>query len=98
MDDVFDFLAFILLIYIIVTSIVQWIKNENSPVRAIPATIVDMQRKTNYRSHSYHITFEREDGYQIELKVSRYEYNDFDVGDKGILCFQGTRFQGFVRK
>lgn len=94
---------FILFFYVIGKGIAQWIENENSPVLTVPATIVDMRRKTHHHhhkhghthSHSYHVTFEKEGGQRLELKVKRYEYNEMAVGDRGILTHQGTRYQGF---
>lgn len=48
-------------------------------------------------SHSYHITFETQDGEQIELRVKRYEYQELEIGDRGMLTHQGTRYKGFER-
>ena len=48
-------------------------------------------------SHAYYVTFEKEGGEQIELKVKRYEYNEMAIGDKGTLTHQGTRYQGFEK-
>jgi hypothetical protein len=105
MMEIFLILWFILFFYFIFKGISQWIENENSPVLTGPATIVDMSRKTHHHhhkhghhiSHSYHVTFEKEGGKQIELKVKRYEYNEMAIGDKGMLTHQGTRYQGFTR-
>ena len=51
----------------------------------------------NHHSHSYHITFEKESGERLELKVKRHEYKELSIGDRGVLTHQGTRYQGFVR-
>ena len=82
--NLFIVLWFALFFYFIVRSISQFIKNENSPILTGPATIVDMRRKTHHHhsnghhhhTHSYHITFEKEGGERLELKVKRYEYNE----------------------
>lgn len=103
--EIFVILWFALFFYIIAKGIGQWIENENSPVLTVPATIVDMRRKTHHHhhkhghhhSHSYHVTFEKEGGERIELKVKRYEYNEMVIGDRGMLTHQGTRYQGFER-
>lgn len=103
--QLFLILWFALFLFIILKGVGQWIDNENSPVLTVPATVVDMRRKTHHHhgnghhhhSHSYHITFQKEDGQRIELKVKRYEYTDLAIGDKGMLTHQGTRFQGFER-
>ena len=83
----------------------QFIENENSPVLTVPATIVDMRRKTHHHhsgghhhhSHSYHVTFEVENSELMELRVKRREYNELTLGDRGTLTHQGTRFIGFQR-
>ena len=102
---VFVVIWFILFFYIIAKNIGQFIENENSPVLTISATIVDMRRKTHHHhanghhhhTHSYHVTFETPEGERLELRVKRYEYNEYAVGDSGMLTHQGTRFLGFER-
>lgn len=94
-----------LVIYIIAKNIGQFIENENSPVLMVPATIVDMRRKTHHHhsnghlhhSHSYHVTFEVENGERMELRVKWYEYSELTIGDRGMLTHQGTRYKGFER-
>ena len=75
--EIFVIIWFVLFFWIICKGIAQFIENENSPVLTGPATIVDMRRKTHHHhsnghhhhTHSYHITFEKEDGERLELKV-----------------------------
>ena len=96
---------FVLFFYIIGKNIAQYIENENSPVLTVSAVIVDMRRKTHHHhsnghhhhTHSYHITFETQEGEPLELRVKRYEYNELSVGDRGMLTHQGTRYLGFER-
>ena len=103
--EIFVVIWFILLFWIIGKGIAQFVENENSPVLTGPATIIDMRRKTHHHhsnghhhhSHSYHITFEKNDGERLELKVKRYVYNELSIGDRGILNHQGTRYKGFER-
>ena len=103
--QIFVIIWFILFFWIIGKGIAQFIENENSPVLTGPATIVDMRRKTHHHhsnghhhhTHSYHITFEKEDGERLELKVKRYEYNELAIGDRGVLTHQGTRYKSFER-
>lgn len=98
-------LVFAVFIFVIVKSVGAWIENENSPVLTVSASIVDMRRKTHHHhsnghhhhSHSYHVTFEMENGERLELRVKRYEYNELAIGDKGVLTHQGTRYKGFER-
>ena len=103
--EIFVIIWFVLFFWIIGKGIAQFIENENSPVLTGPATIVDMRRKTHHHhsnghhhhTHSYHITFEKEDGERLELKVKRYEYNELAIGDRGVLTHQGTRYKSFER-
>ena len=103
--EIFVIIWFVLFFWIIGKGIAQFIENENSPVLTGPATIVDMRKKTHHHhsnghhhhTHSYHITFEKEDGERLELKVKRNEYNELSIGDSGVLTHQGTRFKGFER-
>ena len=103
--QIFVLIWLALFVYIIGKAVARFIENENSPVLTGPVTIVDMRRKTHHHhsnghhhhTHSYHITFEKEDGQRLELKVKRYEYHELSVGDRGILTHQGTRYKGFER-
>ena len=66
--EIFVILWFVLFFFIIAKGIGQWIENENSPVLTVPATIVDMRKKTHHHHHNghhhhsrtYHVTFEKE--------------------------------------
>ena len=103
--ELFIVIWFVLFFWIIAKNIGQFIENENSPVLTVPATIVDMRRKTHHHhhkhghhhSHSYHVTFELENGERMELRIKRQEYNELTLGDRGTLTHQGTRFIGFQR-
>lgn len=103
--ELFVVIWFILFFWIIGNTVLQWVKNENSPALTGPATIVDLRRKTHHHhhphshshSHSYYVTFEKDGAERIELKVKRHEYKEMVIGDRGILTHQGTRYQGFER-
>ena len=103
--EIFLVIWFALFFYFIVRSISQFIKNENSPILTVPATVADMRRKTHHHhhnhdhhhTHSYHITFEKEDGERMELKVKRNEYKELSIGGRGVLTHQGTRYKSFER-
>ena len=96
--QIFVIIWFIFFFFIIAKNIGQFIENENSPVLTVSATIVDKRRRTHHHhSHSYHITFETQDGERLELRVKRYEYNELAIGDRGMLTHQGTRYKGFER-
>ena len=103
--EIFVVIWVVLFIYIIAKNIGQFIENENSPLLTVSATIVDKRRRTHHHhhsnghhvSHSYLVTFETQDGELLELRVKRYEYNELEVGDGGMLTHQGTRYKGFER-
>jgi len=103
--QLFVIIWFLVFFFLIAKSIAQFIENENSPVLTLSATIVDMRRKTHHHhssghhhhSHSYHVTFETQEGERMELRVKRHVYNELTVGDTGALTHQGTRFLGFER-
>ena len=103
--NLFIVLWFALFFYFIVKSISQFIKNENSPILTVPATVADMRRKTHHHhhnhghhhSHSYHVTFELENGERTELRMLWHNYRELDIGDRGMLTYQGTRYKGFER-
>ena len=103
--EIFVVIWLVLFIYIIAKNIGQFIENENSPVLTVSATIVDKRRRTHHHhhsnghhvSHSYLVTFETQDGELLELRVKRYEYNELEVGDRGMLTHQGTRYKSFER-
>lgn len=104
--EIFVVIWVVLFIYIIAKNIGQFIENENSPVLTVSATIVDKRRRTHHHhhnnghhiSHSYHVSFETQDGEILELRMKRFEYNELEVGDRGMLTHQGTRYQGFERQ
>ena len=110
--NLFIVLWFALFFYFIVKSISQFIKNENSPILTVPATVVDMRRKTHHHHHNhggtgmhhtthsttYYVTFQVESGDRMELHVAGHEFGMLIEGDRGLLTFQGTRYLGFERK
>lgn len=103
--NLFVIIWFLLFLYFIVTSIIRFVENERSPVLTVPATVVDTRRKTHHHhhnhghhhSHSYHVTFELDGGERLELRVLWTAYRELSVGDRGMLTYQGTRYQGFTR-
>lgn len=99
--DFFLVVWFALFFYIIGSAIARYIRNENSPVLTVSAVIVHMRRKTHHHNghhhHSWHVTFRTDAGEEMELRVPRAEYHQLTMGEKGMLTFQGTRYQGFTR-
>lgn len=93
-------------IYVIVSGIGSWHKNNNSPRLSVPVKIVTKHADTTYTSQqdmmtsshtTYYVTFEVESGDRIELVVPRSEYGFMVEGDQGKLTFQGTRYLSFDR-
>ena len=106
MFSIVFFLIIGMFIYIIVSNIRTWSKNNNSPRLIVDAVVV--AKRTNVSHHhgqnnigststSYYVTFEVESGDRMELRVSGQEYGMLVDGDFGRLCFQGTRYLGFER-
>ena len=99
--QIFVVVWLILFIYILAKNIAQFIENENSPVLTVSAVIVDKRRRShhhqNHHTHSYHMTFETQEGELLELRVKRSEYYEMEIGDSGVLTHQGTRYLGFER-
>lgn len=91
-------------LYIIISGIARWSRNNASPRLNRPARIVSKRPHTwggsgNSSAHtSYYVTFEFEDGERLELPVRDQEYGMMAEGDYGILTHQGTRFIDFQRE
>ena len=88
-------------IYVIVSGIGTWHKNNNSPRLSVPVKIVTKRAHidvSNGDSHTtYYVTFEAESGDRTEFRVSGREYGSIAEGDQGKLTFQGTRYLSFDR-
>lgn len=89
----------------------QWNKNNNSPRLTVPATVVAKRTNVSHHNHAgtnghhhhststtYYVTFQVESGDRMELHLSGHEFGMLVEGDKGKLCFQGTRYLGFERQ
>ncbi len=109
----FTIFAIVIVTFIVtaVRGVGQWNRNNNSPVLTVDASIVAKRTQVSHHHHNngsnmhhsssstrYYVTFEVESGDRMELPVSGYEYGMLVEGDRGRLTFQGTRYQGFVRK
>ena len=87
-------------------------KNDASPRLTVPASVVTKRAQVGTTHHhnaatntggtyyntKYFATFQFESGDRLELSVSPGEYGMLVEGDRGQLCFQGTRYLGFVRQ
>ena len=105
---IFFFLIFGIILVVIIKGILQWNKNNHSPVLTVNAKIVakrsDIHHHRSSDSHSisssstsYYTTFEVESGDRMELSIPDDEFGYLVEGDNGKLTFQGTRFKKFER-
>lgn len=89
--------------------LLQWSRNNNSPMLTIPARIVSKRSEVRQQqlqeegtasrtSTTYYLTYEVENGTRMEFKVEGNEYGMSAEGDRGILTYQGTRYHGFQRQ
>lgn len=102
------FLVFALIIgafiFMIISGLTQWTKNNNSPRVSVPAEVKTKRTDTRGGSGessahtSYYVTFEAASGDRMELQVSGTDFGLIAEEDMGLLTFQGTRFIAFERK
>lgn len=104
------FLVFALIIVFAVKGISQWNRNNHSPVLTVKAWVTSKRISVSHHHNSavepgmfsssttYYVTFQVESGDRMEFRVSGNEYGMMAEQDFGILTFQGTRFQSFVRE
>ncbi|MBD5084920.1 MAG: DUF2500 domain-containing protein [Clostridiales bacterium] len=96
-------------IYVIVSGLRQWNKNNHSPQLTVEALVVakrvnvthhhDMDNAAmSHTSTSHYVTFQVESGDRMEFHISGQEYGMLVEGDRGRLTFQGTRYLGFERQ
>ena len=98
-------------IFIFISKLTQWNKNNNSPRLTVLATVVAKRMSVSSHGHSsandmhhhhssttYYATFEVESGDRMELHVDGSEYGMLVEGDYGKLSFQGTRYLSLVRQ
>lgn len=112
--EIVFFLIFFLFIgmflYIMISNIARWRKNNASPRLTVDAQVVSKRTDISRHHHgggtepihtststSYYVTFQVESGDRMELRMSGEEYGLLAQGDRGKLSFQGTRYLGFQR-
>ncbi|MNI47975.1 hypothetical protein D3C73_1025180 [compost metagenome] len=89
--------------------LLQWSRNNKSPIMTIPARIVSKRTEVRQQqlqddsnnsrtSTTYYLTYESDLGVRMEFKVDGNEYGMSAEGDRGILTYQGTRYHGFQRQ
>lgn len=102
----FFIVVFGIILFCIIRGVVQWNRNNNSPVLTVEVKVVSKRMDVNHHGHSnmnsgstttYYVTFEVESGDRMELSMSGVDYGMLADGDRGRLTFQGTRYQSFER-
>ena len=95
-------------VFMAVSGIRQWGKNNSSPRLTVEAQVVAKRTSVTHHSGadhsmghtstSHYVTFQVESGDRMELHVTGQEYGMLVEGDQGRLTFQGTRYLGFERQ
>lgn len=101
-DDLGFGIVFItILAFIIISGILRYIKNENSPVIATKAKLVNKRRDTHthtdangamHMDETLYLAFQLDTGSTMELAVNGRVYRNVPENEWGTLTFQGTRF------
>ncbi len=88
------------IIFSIISSVKEGIKNNNSPLLKVPAEVVSKRiHVRGEQSHTtYYVTFEVQSGDRMELSVDGTEYGLLVEQDLGLLSFKGTRYISFERQ
>lgn len=118
MFDLFDLIfpvMFLLILgvilFIFISGIRTWNKNNNSPRLTVEARVAAKRQNTTHHNEPvggdngyhtttstfYYVTFEVESGDRMEFSVYGKEYGMLAEGDEGKLTFQGSRYLGFER-
>lgn len=97
-------------LFIIITGLITWNRNNNSPRVTEEVVIVAKRTHVNQNNGasgtlhphsstttSYYVTFSFADNARKEFLVSGKEYGLLAEGDVGELSHQGTRYLGFER-
>lgn len=89
-----------LIVFSILSSIKEGIKNNNSPVLTVPAEVASkrIHVRGEHSRTTYYVTFEVQSGDRMELSVEGTEYGLLVERDLGLLSFQGTRYISFERQ
>ena len=76
----------------------EWIKNKTSPKTKVITRIVSKRLYSGKSFTTYYVTFEKNNGDRVELKISDEMYGMLAEGDVGTLTYQGSAFIKFDRK
>ena len=95
-------------IFVAVSGLRQWSKDNHSPRLTVDAQVVtkrtsvthhhDTEHSMGHTSTSHYVTFQVQSGDRMEFHVAGREYGMLVEGDFGRLTFQGTRYLGFERQ
>ncbi len=88
------------IIFSVLSSIKQGIKNNNSPLLTVPAEVASkrIHVQGDHSRTTYYVTFEVQSGDRMELIVEGTEYGKLVERDLGLLSFQGTRYISYERQ
>ncbi|MET1249304.1 DUF2500 domain-containing protein [Sporolactobacillus sp. STCC-11] len=101
------YIGFFVVITVIVASAIKrmatWSSNQQKPRLRVRALVVGKRTQTSGGNQTivsthYYATFEVESGDRIEFHLNGSDYGYLVEGDRGMLDFQGTIFQGFTRE
>lgn len=98
-------------LYTAIKALVQWGRNNASPVENERARVVAKRENVSRHMHNtgsnmahsdttttYYVTFQLPNGERLEFHVKGREYGLLAEGDEGDLTWQGTRYLGFERR
>ncbi len=93
-------IVFGFIIFSILSSIKQGVKNNNSPLLTVSAEVASkrIHVQGDHSRTTYYVTFEVQSGDRMELVVEGKEYGMLVEKDLGLLSFQGTRYISFERQ
>lgn len=91
----------LLFVAVFVRMVYKTIKNQTSSAKTVEAVVVGknvVERFSKYsgnaKTESYVIAFEVE-GKKKTFYVSEFSYNGYDIGEKGMLTYQGDKLISF---
>ena len=97
-------------VFIIIKNIKTWNQNNHSPKLDVEAEVVSKRTDVSLnnhidgssstilsRSNTYYAIFQVESGDRMEFNISKTEYDQLTIKDRGKLSFQGSRYLGFNR-
>lgn len=108
--QIFFLLIFGMILFVMIRGLMEWHRNNNSPVLSGECVIVTKRANVSRHHHNtgsgavhhststtYYVTFQAADGSRRELRVPGCEYGQLAEGDSGLLTWQGTRYHSFQR-